>query len=63
MVRTLEDYHKYLYGQEFHVRTDHSTFTRLMSFKNFEDKPPVQFSAYYSKISLPSTIKADILSK
>jgi hypothetical protein len=27
MVRTLEHFHKYLYGQQFHLRTDHSALT------------------------------------
>jgi hypothetical protein len=35
-VRTLEHFHKYLYVQEFHLRTDHSALTWLMSFKNLE---------------------------
>jgi hypothetical protein len=35
-VRALEHFHKYLYGQEFHLRTDHSPLTWLMSFKNLE---------------------------
>jgi hypothetical protein len=34
IVKTLEHFHKYLYGQEFHLRTDHSALTCLMSFKN-----------------------------
>jgi hypothetical protein len=36
IVRTLEHFHKYLYGQEFHLRTDHSALTWLMNFKNLE---------------------------
>jgi hypothetical protein len=36
IVRTLEHFHKYLYGQKFHLRTDHSALTWLMSFKNLE---------------------------
>jgi hypothetical protein len=32
----MERFHKYLYGQEFHLRTDHSALTWLMSFKNLE---------------------------
>jgi hypothetical protein len=35
-VRTMEHFHKYLYGQVFHLRTDHSALTWLMSFKNLE---------------------------
>jgi hypothetical protein len=35
-VKTLEHFHTYLYGQEFHLRTDHSALTWLMSFKNLE---------------------------
>jgi hypothetical protein len=36
IVKTLEHFNKYLYGQEFHLRTDHSALTWLMSFKNIE---------------------------
>jgi ribonuclease HI len=36
IVRTLEHFHKYLYGQQFHLRTDNSALTWLMSFKNLE---------------------------
>jgi hypothetical protein len=36
IVRALEHLHKYLYGQEFHLRTDHSALTWLMSFRNLE---------------------------
>jgi hypothetical protein len=36
IVKTLEHFHKYLYGQEFHLRTDHCALTWLMSFKNLE---------------------------
>jgi hypothetical protein len=36
IVRTLEHFHKYLYGQKFHLQTDHSALTWLMSFKNLE---------------------------
>jgi hypothetical protein len=32
----LEHFHKNLYRQEFHLHTDHSALTWLMSFKNFE---------------------------
>jgi hypothetical protein len=33
---TLEHFHKYLYGQEFHLHTDHTALTWLMSFRNLE---------------------------
>jgi hypothetical protein len=36
IVRALEHLHKYLYGQQFHLRTDHSALTWLMSFKILE---------------------------
>jgi hypothetical protein len=36
IVKTLEHFHKYLYGQEFHLRKDHSALTWLLSFKNLE---------------------------
>jgi hypothetical protein len=32
----MEHFHKYLYGQEFHLHIDHSTLTSLLSFKNLE---------------------------
>jgi hypothetical protein len=35
-VRTLEHFHKYVYGKQFHLRTEHSALTWLMSFKNLE---------------------------
>jgi hypothetical protein len=35
-MRVLEYFHKYLYRQEFHLCTDHSALTWLMSFKNLE---------------------------
>jgi len=34
IVKTLEHFHKYLYGQEFYLRTDHSALTWLLSFRN-----------------------------
>jgi hypothetical protein len=37
IVKTLERFHNYLYGQEFHLRTDHSALTWLLSFKNLEE--------------------------
>jgi hypothetical protein len=36
IVKTLANFHKYLYGQEFHLRTDHSALTWLLNFKNQE---------------------------
>jgi hypothetical protein len=36
IVRTLEHFHKYLYGQEFHLRKDYYALTRLVCFKNLE---------------------------
>jgi hypothetical protein len=36
IVRTLEDFHKCLYGQEFDLRTDHCALTWHLSFKNLE---------------------------
>ena len=36
IVKTLEHFHKYLYGQEFHSRSDHSAVTWLLSFRNLE---------------------------
>jgi hypothetical protein len=36
IVRTLEHFHKYLKGQAFQLRTDHSAPTWLMRFKNLD---------------------------
>jgi hypothetical protein len=36
IVKTLEHCHKYMYGQQFHLRTDYSALTWLLSFKNLE---------------------------
>jgi hypothetical protein len=36
MVRALEQFHMYMYGKEFHLCTDHSALTRILSFKNVE---------------------------
>jgi len=35
-VKTLEHFHNYLYGQEFYLRTDHSTLTWLLSVRSLE---------------------------
>jgi hypothetical protein len=36
IVKTLEHFRKYLYGQQFHLRTDHSALTWLLCFNNLE---------------------------
>ena len=36
IVKILEHFNKYLYGQEFHLRTDHSAMTWLLNFRNLE---------------------------
>jgi hypothetical protein len=36
IMKILEDFDKYLYGQEFHMLTDHSALTWFMNFMNFE---------------------------
>jgi hypothetical protein len=36
IVESLKHFHKYLYGQEFHLHTDHSALTWLMNFMNLE---------------------------
>jgi hypothetical protein len=56
IVRTLEHFLKYLYRQEFHLRTNHSALAWLMS--PLRDKQPAGFSAYKNTTSLASTIKA-----
>jgi hypothetical protein len=53
IVSPLEHFHKYLYGQEFHLRTDHSALTWLTSFKNLS----ALSSAYGNTTSLPSNVK------
>jgi hypothetical protein len=57
-MRTLEHFHKYLYGQDFHLRTDFSTLTWFMSFKNLEGKLHVGSSAYKNTTLLPYIVKA-----
>ena len=36
IVRAVEHFHKYLYGREFLIRTDHAAFTWLLQMKNSE---------------------------
>jgi hypothetical protein len=36
IMRILEHFHKYLYRQEFHLCTNHSALTWVMSFTNLE---------------------------
>jgi hypothetical protein len=38
IVRLLEHFLEYLYGQEFHMHTNHSALTRLMNFKTLEEQ-------------------------
>jgi hypothetical protein len=38
IMKTLEHFHKYLYGQEFLLRTDNSAFTWLLKFKILESQ-------------------------
>jgi hypothetical protein len=38
ILRALEHFHKYLYRQEFHLRTDHSALAWFMSFRNLEEQ-------------------------
>jgi hypothetical protein len=59
IVSTEERFHKYLYRQEFHLHTDHSAVTWLMSFKNLRDKPLAGLSTYESTTSIPCTVKAE----
>jgi hypothetical protein len=58
IVRTMEHFHKILYGQEFHLCTDHSALTRLMNFKNLEGKLHDGYSAYTNSTLLPNIVKA-----
>jgi hypothetical protein len=50
IVRTLEQFHKYLYGQDFHRRTDHSPLTWLMRFKNLERQIARRVQRLFSNI-------------
>ena len=36
IIRTVEHFHKYLYGREFLIRTDHAALTWLLQMKNPE---------------------------
>jgi hypothetical protein len=36
IMKTLEHFHKYLYGHEFQLRTDYSALTWLLNFRNLE---------------------------
>jgi hypothetical protein len=38
IVKSLEHFHKYLYGEKFHLRTDNYALTCLMSLRNLEAK-------------------------
>jgi hypothetical protein len=58
IVRTLERFHKYLYGQEFHLRTDHSVPTWLMSFKNLEGQTARWIQCLQEYNCSSSTVKA-----
>jgi hypothetical protein len=56
-VKTTEHFHKYLCGQEFHLRTDHSALTWMLSFKNLEGQTPAGFGASKSTTSNPSIVR------
>jgi hypothetical protein len=57
-VRTLEHFRKYLYGQEFHLHTDHSALTWFMSCKNLEVQN-AHWIQQLTRTQLPITIKAE----
>ncbi|GFW30483.1 retrovirus-related Pol polyprotein from transposon 412 [Trichonephila clavipes] len=38
IVKAIEHFHHYLYGQKFLLRTDHASLTWLMNFRNTEDQ-------------------------
>jgi hypothetical protein len=54
----MEHFHKYLYGQAYHLPTDHSVVTWLLSFNYLEWKQHGRYSISKRKILLPSTAKA-----
>jgi hypothetical protein len=54
----MEHFQKILYGQEFHLRTDHSALTRIINFKNLESKLHAVYSAYTNSTLFPNIVKA-----
>jgi hypothetical protein len=59
IMRTLEYFRKNLYGQEFHLCTNHSALTWLMSFKYLEGQTAHWIQHLKSTILLSSTIRAE----
>ena len=57
-VKSLEHFYKYLYGQKFLLRTDHSALTWLLSFRNLEYRELDGFSACRSTTSHLNSVKA-----
>jgi hypothetical protein len=60
IVRTLEHFHKYLYREEFHLLTDPSALTWLMSFTNLEGQTagcpgPTRIKLYFRTSSMQNT--------
>jgi hypothetical protein len=50
-VTTMEHFHKYLYGQEFNLRPDHTALTWFMRFKNLEGQIAYWIRQEYNVIS------------
>jgi hypothetical protein len=59
----MEYFHKHLYGQEFHLRTEHSELTWPMSFKKLEGQIKAGSSVYKNTTLLPNTVKAGNIKK
>jgi hypothetical protein len=55
IVKTLEHFHKYLYGQQFHLRTDHSALICLLNFEKLEGQKARWISVYRSITSRQNT--------
>jgi hypothetical protein len=58
IVKTLEHFHECFYGQESHLRTDHSTLIWLLGSKNLEGQTARWFSVSRSS-GLHSNIAMD----
>lgn len=58
ILRTMEHFHKYMHGQEFHLRTDHSALTWLMSFENLDGQTLCCICTCKNTTLLPNTVKA-----
>ena len=58
IVKTIEHFHKYLYGQEFLIRTDHASLRWLLNFKQSEESSQGGWKGYSSTTSRSNTGRA-----